>query len=72
MLMHPNTLGVASSKKARSRWRTNRRGDMEVGKLCSFSGKLIKVGCFDVFRTKAAKIGIALIVGKDDDKVRIT
>ena len=45
---------------------------MEIGHFHALGCKLIEVRGFDCFRAKAAKVGVALIIGEDDDEIGVT
>ena len=44
---------------------------MEVGQLEALGCELVEVWGFDGFGAKAAQVAVALVIGEDDDEVRI-
>jgi hypothetical protein len=42
---------------------------VEIGELSALRGKSIEVGSFESLRAEAPNIGVALIVGEDEDDV---
>ena len=56
---HENTAGGSA----------NRRSGVAVGEEETLFGHTVDVGCHDVLRAVAAEIGIALVIGHDEDDV---
>ncbi len=69
MLMHPNALGIATGEQGRARRRAYRRSHHKAGKLASLRGNTVDIRCTDGLGTKTAQVAIALIIGKDDNKI---
>ena len=69
MLVHTNALGVTTGEQRRAGGRAHRRSHHKAGKLASFLSNTINVRCADGLGTKTAQVAIALIIGKDDNKI---
>ena len=69
MLVHANALGIATGEQRRAGRRTHRGGHHEARELPAFLGNTVDIRCTDGLRTKTAQVAIALIIGKDDNKI---
>ena len=61
--------GVASGHESGAGGSAKGCGDIEAGEACAFLGHLVDVGRVDVFAAEAAEVGVALVIGEDDDEV---
>jgi hypothetical protein len=72
MAMKSDALGVASGEESGARGCADGRGDMEVGETDAICCNGIDVRGLDGFRTEATEVAVALVIGEDDDDIRIT
>ena len=67
--MNAEPVRIASGQQGRARRRANRLGDVEITKYSPLAGEPIEVGRLKTFGAEDAHIGVALVVGEDDDDV---
>ena len=71
MLVHADSLGIATREQGGPGWRANRGGHHETGELPAFLGDAVDVRGIDGLGTEAAQVAVTLVVGKDYDEVRL-
>ncbi len=71
MLVHADPLGIAASEEGGPGRRADGRGHHEVGELTAFSGEAVDVWSLDGVGAEAAEVSVSLVIGKDDDEVRL-
>ena len=67
--IHVDAGGVASGHEGGAGGSAEGCGDVEAGETRTFFCHLVDVGRVDVFAAEAAEVGVALVVGEDDDEV---
>ncbi len=71
VLMHSHPFRIAPGQQRGARRRAHRRRDHEIREPPAFCRHPIDVGGFDLGRPEATQVSVPLVVGKDDDKVRL-
>ena len=62
---------IASGQQTRTRRRALRCGDVAVGEKRTLAGQTVEVRCLHIVAdTVRTEVGVALVVGEDDDEVR--
>ncbi len=70
-LVHAHPFRIAAGEQCRPRRRADRRGDHEAGEPAPFSGEPVEMRRADRLRAKAPEVAVALVIGEDDDDVRL-
>ena len=71
VLVHSHPLGIAPCQESSPGGGAYRRGNHEAGELPALLGDSIDVRGLDSGRAEAAQVSVALIVGEDDDEIRL-
>ena len=69
--VHSDALWVAACQQSCARWRANRAGDIEACELATLGSHLIDVGSLDRLGPKAPEVVVSLVIGEDNDEVRL-
>ena len=71
MLVHAHPFRIATRQQRRARGRAHGRSHHKVRKPSAFGGNAIDVRRLDLGRTETTEVAIALVIGKDNDEVRL-
>ena len=71
VLLHADAFRVATGEQAGTGRSADRARDHEVGELPAFLGQLVEMRGLDGLRSETAQVVVALIIGEDDDEVRL-
>lgn len=68
--MHTDTIGIAAGQQSGARSRTNGLSHVKIAKDAALGRQMIEMRRLKTFGAEDADIGVALVIGEDDDDVR--
>ena len=67
--MNAEPIRIASRQQRRARRRADGLGDVEIAEDSTLAGEPIEVGRLEPFGAEHADVGVALVIGEDDNDV---
>ncbi len=71
VFVQSDALRVAPGEQSSTGRRADGAGHHEAGEPATFLRQAVEVGRLDRFRSEATKVVVSLIIGEDDDEIRL-